>query len=79
MVKNNKYSISSYNTSSSTDVYYFTDDGFDFARLYCTYNVRMGTVIQPIEEIFLLRKNLEGHWKIYGWDAASNHTGVSGQ
>lgn len=77
--KNNKYSISSYNTSSSTDVYYFTDDGFDFARLYCTYNVRMGTVIQPIEEIFLLRKNLEGHWKIYGWDAASNHTGVSGQ
>ena len=77
--KNNKYSISSYNTSSSTDVYYFTDDGFDFARLYCTYNVRMGTVIQPVEEIFLLRKNLEGHWKIYGWDAASNHTGVSGQ
>ena len=77
--KNNKYSISSYNTSSSTDVYYFTDDGFDFARLYCTYNVRMGTVIQPVEEIFLLRKNLEGHWKIYGWDAESNHTGVSGQ
>ena len=77
--KNNKYSISSYNTSSSTDVYYFTDDGFDFARLYCTYNVRMGTVIQPVEEIFLLRKNLEGHWKIYGWDAASNHTGVSEQ
>ena len=77
--KNNKYSISSYNISSSTDVYYFTDDGFDFARLYCTYNVRMGTVIQPIDEIFLLRKNLEGHWKIYGWDEASKHTGVAGQ
>lgn len=77
--KNNKYSISSYSTSSSTDVYYFQDDGFDFARLYCTYNVRMGTVIQPIEEIFLLRKDLEEHWKIYGWDAASEHREIQGQ
>ena len=66
-------SISSYSTSSSTDVYYFAEDGFDFARLYCTYNIRMGTAKQPIEEIFLLRMDLEGHWKIYGWDAAANY------
>lgn len=71
--KNNGYSVSSYSTSSSTDVYYFEEDGYQFARLYCTYNVRMGTVTQPIEEIFLLRMDLEGHWKIYGWDAASNY------
>ena len=77
--KNNSNSISSYNISSSTDVYYFTEDGFDFARLYCTYNVRMGTVIQPVEEVFLLRKDLEGHWKIYGWDAASEHKEIQGQ
>ena len=74
--KEKGYSISSYNTSSSTDVYYFQEDGFEFARLYCTYNVRMGTVIQPIEEIFLLRMNLEGHWKIYGWDEAKKHKSV---
>ena len=77
--KNNGYSISSYNMSSSTDVYDFKEDGYDFARLYCTYNVRMGTVLQPIEEIFLLRMDLEGHWKIYGWDMAENHTEVQGQ
>ena len=71
--KDNGYSISTYNTSSSTDVYYFEDDGFEFARLYCTYNIRMGTVVQPIEEVFLLRMNLEGHWKIYGWDEAKEH------
>ena len=71
-------SISSYSTSSSTDVYYFTEDGFDFARLYCTYNIRMGTVMQPIEEVFLLRMDLEGHWKIYGWDAAENHKEIQG-
>lgn len=71
--KENGYSISSYSTSSSTDVYDFEEDGYKFARLYCTYNIRMGTVTQPIEEIFLLRMDLEGHWKIYGWDAADKH------
>lgn len=77
--KKKGYSISSYSTSSSTDVYEFEEDGYKFARLYCTYNVRMGTVMQPIEEVFLLRMDLEGHWKIYGWDAASNHKEIQVQ
>lgn len=72
--KANGYSISSYTTSSSTDVYDFMENGFQFARLYCTYSVRMGTVMQPVEEIFLLRMDLDGHWKIYGWDEAKNHS-----
>ena len=71
--KEKQYHITSYSTSSSTDVYYFTEDGHDFARLYCNYNVRMGTVMHMIEEVFLLRMDLEGHWKIYGWDLAKNH------
>ena len=77
--KANGYSISSYSTSSSTDVYEFEEDGFRFARLYCTYNLRMGTVMQPIEEIFLLRMDLEGRWKIYGWDEAKNHKQLENQ
>lgn len=76
--KEKDYYISSYGTSSSTDVYDFTEDGFEFSRLYCTYNIRVGTVIQPIEEVFLLRKDLEGHWKIYGWDLAENHKQLQG-
>ena len=77
--KEKGYSISSYNTSSSTDVYYFQEDGFEFARLYCTYSVRMGTVMQPVEEIFLLRMDLDGHWKIYGWDEAKDHGQLENQ
>lgn len=77
--KSKGYAISSYSTSSSTDVYEFMDDGFQFARLYCTYSVRMGTVIQPVEEIFLLRMDLDGHWKIYGWDEAKNHKQLENQ
>ncbi len=76
--KEKDYYISSYGTSSSTDVYDFTEDGYKFSRLYCTYNIRVGTVIESIEEIFLLRMDLEGHWKIYGWDLAKNHEQLQG-
>lgn len=76
--KEKDYYISSYGTSSSTDVYDFTEDGYKFSRLYCTYNIRVGTVMQPIEEIFLLRMDLEGHWKIYGWDLVENHKELQG-
>lgn len=68
--KDKDWSISSFSTSSSTDVDTFSDDGYDFARLYCTYNIRNGTVIQKLEERFLLRLDDKGHWKIYGWDSA---------
>lgn len=76
--KGKKFYISSYATSSSTDVDYFTEDGYEFARLFCTYNIRTGTVMTAIEEIFLLRMDLEGHWKIYGWDLAENHKEIQG-
>ena len=77
--KEKKFHISSYATSSSTDVYYYTHGGSEFARLYCTYNVRTGTVMTAIEEIFLLRMDLNGHWKIYGWDLAKEHAQLQGQ
>lgn len=64
--------ISSYAPSSSTDVFYFKQDGYEFARLYCTYSIRIGTYIQPLEEIFVLRMDENGHWKIYGWDNVQN-------
>lgn len=76
--KDNNRAISSYSTSSSTDVDYFEEDGHQFARLYCNYNLRLGTVMQTVEEIFLLRMDLEGHWKIYGWDLAKNYEDLLG-
>lgn len=60
--------ISSYATSSSTDVEYFTEDGFEWARMYCSFSIRRGTELINTNERFLLRKDEEGHWKIYGWE-----------
>lgn len=66
--------ISSYGTSSSTDVEYFTEDGYDWARLYCSFTLRKGTQLEASNELFLLRKDEDGHWKIYGWELADNKT-----
>lgn len=59
--------ISSYTLASSTDVDQFTQDGYSWAQMRCTFNLRKGTYRQAAEEIFLLRKDADGHWKIYGW------------
>lgn len=61
--------ITGYYTSSSTDVEEFTEDGYDWARLYVTFYITKGkNVNEKSRERILLRKDAEGHWKIYGWD-----------
>ncbi len=63
----NKWTISTYWTSSSTDVERFTEDGYEFARLYCTFTIRQSGGSGSSNEVFLLRKDENEHWKIYGW------------
>ncbi len=66
--KKQKYAIMSYSISASTDVTYFTKDSYECASLYCTYNIRNGAEPGSVEELFILRKDDAGHWKIFGWD-----------
>lgn len=66
--------VSSYSLPASTDVDYFSEDGYDFARFYCTYMLTSGSAKQSVEEVFLLRRDEAGHWRIYGWDLAENVT-----
>lgn len=68
-MKKSNYTISSYVLSSSVDVEEFTENGYSCARLYCTFNVKQGSkgTTRSMEE-FVLRKDENGHWKIYGWD-----------
>lgn len=66
--------VSNYSIPASTEVDFFEEDGFEFARLYCTYTLSNGTDKQKIEEVFLLRKDEDKRWKIYGWDLAENVT-----
>jgi hypothetical protein len=54
--------------SPSTEVEYFTHDGYDCARLYSTYTLKSGTVYQSTKEVYILRKDENGRWKILGFD-----------
>ncbi len=51
----------------ATDVVYFTHEGYECAKLNCTYTLKSGTNYQTTVEIYILRKDPEGHWKIFGF------------
>lgn len=70
--KDNNYSIVNMYTSASTDVDYYNVDGYEVARLYGTFNIRTGQGTQVLREVFILRKDLDGHWKIYGFQPVSD-------
>lgn len=64
--------IANASVASSTDVDYFTDDGHEFARIRCGYTFTQGKTSDSTIEVYLLRKDENKHWKIYGWDLAEN-------
>ena len=59
--------ISSYSVSSSADVQYYNYLNSEWAQLIAMYSIRSGGQIEPSKERYLLRKDSEGHWKIYGF------------
>lgn len=69
---NNDYSIVNHYTSSSTEVEYFNMENHECASLYGTYNIRTSSGTQVLTDIFILRKDEGGRWKIYGWQPVVN-------
>lgn len=63
----NKRKITSSSVASSANVIYDTVDGFEFAKLNCGYNIMEGGNNNPTTQVFLLRKDANRRWKIYGW------------
>ena len=59
--------ISSYSISSATDIDYYRYENADWAKAICLFTVREGTRMIATQEEFLLRKDTDGHWKIFGW------------
>lgn len=71
--------ISGYSVSPAIDVEYFSQDGYEWARLYATYRLRQGTEYIYSNEVFLLRKDENKHWKIYGWALVQEDESAEGQ
>lgn len=75
--KDSKRRLTTIAVASSTNVDFFSQDGYEFARIYCGYTVKTGNA-QFFSEgrVYLLRRDENRHWKIYGWDSDENvHVG----
>lgn len=68
--KSKSRTVVSYEPSSSLDVETFSEDGFEWARLYCNYGIKQGEILYNSNTVFILRKDETGHYKIYGWKLA---------
>ena len=70
--KENNIILSHYDPQASTDVEYFTEDGYEWSRIRCDFTLKSGKVYKVLTEIFILRKDENGHWRIYGWEEADD-------
>ncbi len=67
-----KRRITNFNVANSINVDYETIDGDSFARLKSTLFVLQGKSSGKVSQIYLLRKDSNEYWKIYGWDLEKN-------
>lgn len=58
--------------SSSTAVEYYTYNGRECAQIRCIYTMRQKTNLMTIKEVYVLRKDESGRWKILGWTPAED-------
>lgn len=70
--KQNNRTISSFSPSSSVDVETFTKDGYECAKLYCVYDINQDGLLYQTTLCFILRKDENAHYKIYGWKAVKD-------
>lgn len=64
--------ITAASVASSANVDTFTEDGYDFARIHCMYTVVADGQSNLVDMVYLLRRDGNRRWKIYGWDLAQN-------
>lgn len=64
--------IISLSVAASNSVFFFEEDSYSFARISCGYTIMQGGSSAPVEQVYLLRRDENRRWKIYGWDSADN-------
>ena len=64
--------ITAASVASSANVDTFKEDGYEFARIHCMYTVLADGQSNLVEMVYLLRRDEDRRWKIYGWDLAQN-------
>lgn len=70
--RDKKRKITSFTVPASTNVNTYTADGYSFAKLTCSYNIVENGMSTLIKTVYLLRRDEDKHWKIYGWQPESD-------
>ena len=65
--RDNGRRFTSFNVASSTNVDMFEKDGYSFAKIMCGYDIMQNGQSFPSSQMYLLRKDENKRWKIYGW------------
>lgn len=65
--KKEKRTIENIIYDKTSDILYGEVNGQKTAELKCTYYIQTGNHLSSTTEIYVLRKDEEGRWKIYGW------------
>ncbi len=68
--KDNKRKITSVSLAPSINVDYYSVDGYSFARISCGYTMTENGKKTSTVEVYLLRRDDNRRWKIYGWETA---------
>lgn len=68
--KDNKRKITSVTPAASTNVDYYSVDGYSFARISCGYTMTENGKKTSTVMVYLLRRDDKRRWKIYGWETA---------
>jgi len=64
--------------ASSNNVETFEEDGYQFGRIHCSYYFSDESGAVKIQEaVYLLRRDKDRKWKIYGWSQADAVPGIA--
>ncbi|MBO6016035.1 MAG: hypothetical protein J6P60_05565 [Lachnospiraceae bacterium] len=72
--KEKNRTIAGFSMSSTMDVEIYEMEGHEWAKLHCIYNIKESVLINS-DMLFLLRRDADGHYKIFGWQLQENPTG----
>lgn len=65
--KDQKRRMTSASVAASTNVVYFDRGEDECARIQCGYSIMEGNVSKFVKQEFVLRRDEERRWKIFGW------------
>ena len=68
--KANNSKITIVSLAPSTNVDYYSVDGYSFARISCGYTMTENGKKTSTVMVYLLRRDDSRRWKIYGWETA---------